>query len=271
MNNCQEKEMKLIPDIIQMCSIPLQPEVCFHTLGTMLNFCYMIVVACSIYHVSSAGKLTRQCKESYGKCGVTTDVSCNRMFGPGWVEKGKCCNSRPCCVEFQCGEIQQIPNGKNDKNWDSYWFYCNFFVVLQKTTFHFNGTTYTIPCRYLYSIDAEDHCKGQGGNLASIETEEENNYLKYVAKLIPGVSYWIGLSDRKTEGSFQWISSQQLTFTDWYQGPPIQPDDKTIYFENTWDADCVLLNQEHSYQWSDETCDQIGAYAICEFWSVLSF
>ncbi|VDI77320.1 Hypothetical predicted protein [Mytilus galloprovincialis] len=264
----------------------------------MLNFCYMIVVACRIYHVSSAGKLTRQCKESYGKCGVTTDVSCNRMFGPGWVEMGKCCNSRPCCVEFQCGEIQQIPNGKMTKTGTAIGstatFSCDTGYELRgsqsttctgdgwgylpicygcpsKTTFHFNGTTYTIPCRYLYSIDAEDHCKGQGGNLASIETEEENNYLKYVAKLIPGVSYWIGLSDRKTEGSFQWISSQQLTFTDWYQGPPIQPDDKTIYFQNTWDADCVLLNQEHSYQWSDETCDQIGAYAICEFWSVLSF
>ncbi|VDI74179.1 Hypothetical predicted protein [Mytilus galloprovincialis] len=68
-----------------------------------------------------------------------------------------------------------------------------------------------------------------------------------------------------TEGSFQWSSSQQLTFADWYQGPPIQPDDK--FGEDLLsNADCVLLNAFYSYQWTDESCSSsAGSKAICEF------
>ncbi|XP_063412283.1 macrophage mannose receptor 1-like [Mytilus trossulus] len=254
----------------------------------MLNFCYILVVACSLYHVSSAGKLTRQCKESKGKCGVTTDVSCNRMFGPGWVEHGKCCNSRPCCVESKCEDIPNIPNGKVTKTgtsigstatfscfigyklrgnqpitctedgWSDYPPIC---YAYPDSIVHFKGSTYKFHYRNLEWLQAEIHCKGQGGNLTSIETEDENNYLKYVANLIPGF-WWIGLSDIKTEGSFQWTLSQQLKFTDWYQGPPIQPDDEDD--SGGSNADCVLLNPYKSYQWSDEIC-RIGALAICEF------
>lgn len=79
-------------------------------------------------------------------------------------------------------------------------------------------------------------------------------------------SAWIGLSDITTEGSFQWTSSQQLTFTDWNQGPPIQPDGKT---ENlSPDADCVLLHQWYSWQWTDESCSYEHTRAMCEIWSV---
>ncbi|VDI33661.1 Hypothetical predicted protein [Mytilus galloprovincialis] len=77
-------------------------------------------------------------------------------------------------------------------------------------------------------------------------------------------SAWIGLSDITTEGSFQWTSSQQLTFTDWNQGPPIQPDSKT---ENlSPDADCVLLHQWYSWQWTDESCSYEHTRAMCEIW-----
>ncbi|CAG2206501.1 unnamed protein product [Mytilus edulis] len=274
------------------------------------------------------------------------------MFGPGWVEMGKCCNSRPCCVEFQCGEIPQIPNGKVTKTGTSIgstanfscdtgyglrgnqsttctgdgWGYLPICVVrcedipqfpngnVTKTgtsigstaifscsigyelrgrqsitctghgwshyppicyacpdsTVHFKRSTYKFRCGSTDTwIQAEADCNWQGGNLTSIETEEENNYLKYVAKLISGY-WWIGLSDIKTEGLFQWTSSQQLTFTDWSQGPPIQPDDKSSTGLES-NADCVLLNPSFSYQWTDDVCHSVDPKAICEIWSVFSF
>ncbi|CAG2233062.1 unnamed protein product [Mytilus edulis] len=136
---------------------------------------------------------------------------------------------------------------------------------------HFKGSTYKFHCERFDSwLQAEADCNWQGGNLTSIETEEENNYLKYVANLIGGY-WWIGLSDIKTEGLFQWTSSQQLTFTDWSQGPPIQPDDKSSTGLES-NADCVLLNPSFSYQWTDESCSSsAGSKAICEIWSVFSF
>ncbi|VDI09978.1 Hypothetical predicted protein [Mytilus galloprovincialis] len=72
------------------------------------------------------------------------------------------------------------------------------------------------------------------------------------------VPWWIGLSDVETEGSFQWTSSQQLTFTDWYQGHPLQPD-------TGGDSDCVLAHFKNSFQWSDESCSDLNN-PICEIW-----
>lgn len=82
--------------------------------------------------------------------------------------------------------------------------------------------------------------------------------------------WWIGLSDIKTEGSFQWTSGKQLTFADWSLGPPIQPDNK-ILRGSLSNADCVLLHPSHSFQWTDESCSSREIQAICEIWSVLSF
>ncbi|XP_076082444.1 macrophage mannose receptor 1-like [Mytilus galloprovincialis] len=253
----------------------------------MVNVFYVIVVAFSIYHVSNGRQLTRECRESKGRCGINRNVNCNEMFGPGWVEKGKCCRKRPCCVfSFQCEDIQQIPNGKVTKTgtsigstatficdtgynlrprrksitctgdgWSDYIPIC---FDIRKTTVQFKGSTYIFDYRGVNWFGAEVYCKGQGGHLVTIETEEENKYLQYVLQTIFDAPWWIGLSDVETEGSFQWTSNQQLTFTDWYQGHPLQPDTKTGA-----DSDCVLAHFQNSFQWSEQSCTDYNS-PLCE-------
>ncbi|VDH99262.1 Hypothetical predicted protein, partial [Mytilus galloprovincialis] len=141
----------------------------------------------------------------------------------------------------RCEDIQQIPHGTVTKTGTSIGstatFSCDTGYVLYGTPTitcaeggwneylpicygcpdiitHFSGSTYIVSCDAIpHWSNAEAYCVDHGGHLASIETEEENNYLKHVAKLMRG-SAWIGLSDITTEGSFQWTLSQQLTFTD---------------------------------------------------------
>ncbi|CAG2192900.1 unnamed protein product [Mytilus edulis] len=42
--------------------------------------------------------LTGQCLASNGKCG-TKGLTCEQKFGQGWINKGRCCNEKPCCGE----------------------------------------------------------------------------------------------------------------------------------------------------------------------------
>jgi hypothetical protein len=56
-----------------------------------------------------------------------------------------------------------------------------------------------------------------GGNLATIETPEEQSFLagKYAGELV-----WIGYSDSGVEGTFNWSSEEQSAYTNWENGQP---------------------------------------------------
>ncbi|XP_071142764.1 echinoidin-like isoform X3 [Mytilus edulis] len=207
---------------------------------TMSNCWYMIMFALSVYHVSNAGsRLTRRCEASNGRCGKNTHLSCSNMFGPGWTEKGKCCGKRSCCVS--CPE----------------------------TVVNFGGSTYKFNCGKFTWERAKAYCESQNGSLTTIETKEENDFLKYVATLIQTTGqaapdhWWLGLTDIKTEDTFEWISGQPVTYTDWFQGTPRQPDNVNIQGD-TFDVDCASLYPSASFQWFDETCTFPDCQAVCE-------
>ena len=59
-------------------------------------------------------------------------------------------------------------------------------------------------------LDAQSSCALWGGDLTSITTERENNYLYTI---IPDTvsNCWIGLNDRGGEGTYTWIDGTELT------------------------------------------------------------
>ena len=71
--------------------------------------------------------------------------------------------------------------------------------------------TYNSSCYKVFEVstpinwlDAQSSCAIWGGDLTSITTERENNYLYTI---IPDTvsNCWIGLNDRDVEGTFTWI------------------------------------------------------------------
>lgn len=82
--------------------------------------------------------------------------------------------------------------------------------------------------------------------------------------------WWIGLiqKDRKTEGPFEWMSGHPLSYTDWSQGPPSQPDDTTFIIGHGTESDCTSLSPDNSFQWADDDCSIVYFSQICEFRSV---
>ena len=71
-------------------------------------------------------------------------------------------------------------------------------------------------------LSAEKRCIAEGGQLAKIESADEN---AAVAGLCPtGEVCWIGLADFLNEGNFEWTDGDALGgYTNWRSNPP-QPD-----------------------------------------------
>ncbi|XP_071121487.1 MAM domain-containing glycosylphosphatidylinositol anchor protein 1-like isoform X2 [Mytilus edulis] len=83
----------------------------FHQLkyySIMMKCCCLIVTIFCAIRVSHCGRLTRNCLTSNGKC-ARKGVACDDAFGEGWIDKGKCCNERPCCI-YKCPNLCRSAN-----------------------------------------------------------------------------------------------------------------------------------------------------------------
>ncbi|XP_066572123.1 ladderlectin isoform X2 [Amia ocellicauda] len=70
--------------------------------------------------------------------------------------------------------------------------------------------------------DAEGHCLSMGGNLASVHSEQEHNFLKQLVKTSDTKQNpaWIGGNDCQQEGVWRWSDGTNWDFTKWNSGEP---------------------------------------------------
>jgi hypothetical protein len=91
--------------------------------------------------------------------------------------------------------------------------------------------------------EAMSHAEAVGGHLVTIEDSDEN---EVVAKLLRmhgcRAALWIGLTDVRTEGTFEWITGEALRFSNWGRGEPSNRDSRgrrqdygVIRADGTWD------------------------------------
>jgi hypothetical protein len=59
-----------------------------------------------------------------------------------------------------------------------------------------------------------------GGYLTSIGSAAENNFVWTTFVSLPGNSFWIGLNDIASEGTFVWDSAEPVGYTNWWPGEP---------------------------------------------------
>lgn len=67
---------------------------------------------------------------------------------------------------------------------------------------------------------ARDQCKAMGGHLVCIRDQAENDF---VSKLVGDGVAWIGFSDEKKEGQWEWVTGEPVKFTAWWPADK-QPD-----------------------------------------------
>lgn len=68
---------------------------------------------------------------------------------------------------------------------------------------------------------ARTECEDMGGHLACIGDLREN---RFIARLTKGKAAWIGGTDEKDEGRWEWINGEPFNYINWYPG---QPDNTT--------------------------------------------
>ena len=102
---------------------------------------------------------------------------------------------------------------------------------------------------------AEEGCKALGGRLVILETRKE---FKEVGDLVQDhthESYWLGLTDRDTEGRFLWLDGSPVAFSAWNPGEP-----------NDYGSgeDCTHAFDGGDGHWNDLRCGAHLPY-VCEF------
>lgn len=92
-------------------------------------------------------------------------------------------------------------------------------------------------------------CEQLGGKLAVINSLKEN---KFLASKLMGLTAWVGGTDERTEGHFEWIDNSPFSFTSWSPGQPNNGDGLDDYIELLPDG-----------TWNDQNGNLLREY-ICE-------
>ena len=101
-------------------------------------------------------------------------------------------------------------------------------------------------------LDAQSSCAIWGGDLTSITTERENNYLYTI---IPDTvsNCWIGLNDRDEEGTYTWIDGTELGYTNW-----------TNIMSDNSNSVCVQINNTGEGYWHSVNCKDTSNTFLCK-------
>ena len=77
--------------------------------------------------------------------------------------------------------------------------------------------------------------EGMQGHLVTVNSPAEQDFL---ATTFPLWGAWIGLSDSRSEGSFEWVTGEPVTYTNWGTGEPNNAGDEDYVSytaaENSW-------------------------------------
>jgi hypothetical protein len=116
-------------------------------------------------------------------------------------------------------------------------------------------------CRGAYTRpEALEHCRDNGFELTSIESQDEHDWIWETAgDTGDPQDWWIGLEDRETEGTYVWSDGTPLgSYTNWNPG---QPDNGGEVSDN---EDCAELNEPVGGRWNDLGCEMDYLSFICE-------
>lgn len=110
----------------------------------------------------------------------------------------------------------------------------------------FKGHRYLVVKKKVSWQEAKKLCEEMGGQLACIETKQEQ---AFIAKLAAGKYYYLGATDEKKEGEFEWINVSPFKFTAWYEGQPNNYDGNEHYLATYKEGEWVDVAAEGKGFW----------------------
>ncbi|WP_051347652.1 lectin-like protein, partial [Dolichospermum circinale] len=140
------------------------------------------------------------------------------------------------------GEDYVVMNFGSAGKWNDYPNDLNSFrgiIEIKPPTY--NGSTYFLTDFFGTWEDAQAQALSLGGNLVTINTAAEQNWL--VSTFGGTEELWIGYTDKITEGQFKWASNETSAYANWFTG---QPDNGGPQGE-----DYVVMNFGSPGKWND--------------------
>jgi len=110
------------------------------------------------------------------------------------------------------------------------------------------------PLDQVSASTANHRCVLEGAHLASIHSDEENEFIMTHFQTYTAVSQWIGLM-KSQQGSFMWSDQSSLGYYNWNEN---EPNDHN----RTNGEDCIEMHV-HNGKWNDIPCADINGY-ICK-------
>jgi hypothetical protein len=92
----------------------------------------------------------------------------------------------------------------------------------------FGGRRYRLYKEKMNWHNAKRFCEEQGGHLVTITSEEESRFVSKLARKAGG-NVWIGFTDEREEGNWEWVTGETVTFTRWTAGEPNNWEGKEHY------------------------------------------
>ena len=132
-------------------------------------------------------------------------------------------------------------------------------------TYNSNGLDYWFCTDHVNWFTAQGICALNGGNLVTVNDASENAWLISTGESIytfaNGARWWLGFHDNHQENSFEWISRQSISYTNWHSGEP-----NNNYGQSNENCSVLFWNSSTS-GWNDMPCAEASAPQsyICKF------
>lgn len=104
---------------------------------------------------------------------------------------------------------------------------------------------------------AKEDAEQKGGHLATITSEEEWEAIKNAVNELPR-TYWLGGTDEKTEGTWEWITGEVWKFTKWAKDEPNNLGDED--YLQTWGP-----SLDGNREWNDNQFNETRNGYILEY------
>lgn len=95
-------------------------------------------------------------------------------------------------------------------------------MLSRGTAGYFNGNEYTFIAEPKGWKNASKHAEDMGGHLVTISSKEEEEYIEKFLRSQKGIPFctWLGFSDFKKEGQWEWVTGEEVKYTNWGPGQP---------------------------------------------------
>ncbi len=146
----------------------------------------------------------------------------------------------------------------NGPGWNDIPATSQYYGIIETVQWYeYNGKRYTLTSDAKTWEDAQLEAQKYGGNLVTINNVAEEQKLQSIFGT--NQSFWIGLTDKASEGNFTWINGEPVTYTNWHPNEPNNGQGNPLGSQ-----DYATMNYDSVLKWDDDFNDRVTRFGIIE-------